>query len=122
VIQQLYSRWPLSDGALTLKNPRTKIMALVVPSHLEPVILERVRSGGYHSPDAVLDLALQLLAWAEGDPVGKRQILRLALQVGIKDSEAGDVFDGEEVIREMRERARGETTPEHLPTDRDRES
>jgi antitoxin ParD1/3/4 len=106
---------------LTLKNPRTSIM-LVVPSHLEPAVLERVRSGVYRSPEAVLERALQLLAWAENDSEGKRQLLRLALQAGIDDSEAGDVFDGEEVIREMRERARGETTPEHLPIHPERES
>jgi len=84
--------------------------------------MERVRSGGYHSPEAVLERALQLLAWAENDAEGKRQLLRLAIQTGIDDSEAGDVFDGEEVIREMRERARGETTPEHLPIHPERES
>jgi predicted transcriptional regulator len=54
--------------------------------------------------------------------VGKRQLLRLAIQAGIDDSEAGDVFDGEDVIREMRERARGETAPEHLPLHPERES
>jgi antitoxin ParD1/3/4 len=117
----MYGRWPLSDGALTLKNPRTSIM-LVVPSHLEHAVLERVRSEVYRSPEAVLERALQLLAWAENDPEGKRQLLRLELQAGIDDSEAGDVFDGEEVIREMRERARGETPPEHLPIHPERES
>jgi predicted transcriptional regulator len=83
-------------------------MALAVPSHLEPAILERVRSGVYRSPEEVLELAVQLLAWAEDDPVGKRQLLKLAMKAGSNDAEAGDVFDGEDVIREMWERASGD--------------
>jgi hypothetical protein len=83
-------------------------MALAVPPHLESLVLERVRSGVYRSPEAVLELAVQLLVWAERDPVGKRQLLRLSIQGGIDDAEAGDVIDGEEVARRMRARARGE--------------
>ena len=83
-------------------------MPLEVPPQVETIIQERVRSGVYRSPEEVLELAVQLLVWAEGDPVGKRQLLRLAIQAGIDDAEAGDVFDGVDVIREMRERARGQ--------------
>jgi putative addiction module CopG family antidote len=83
-------------------------MALAVPPHLESLVLERVRSGVYPSAEEVLELALRLLVWAEGDPAGKRQILRLAIQAGIEDSEAGNVVPGDEVARRMRKRVRGE--------------
>ena len=89
-------------------------MSLEVPPHLESAILERVRSGTYRSAEEALELAVRLLAWAEDDPVGKRQLLRLAIRKGIDDSEAGDVIDGDEVAREMRALARGER-PEDLP-------
>jgi len=83
-------------------------MSLEIDPSLEAVILERVRSGIYRSADEALWLAVHLLVWAEGDPAGKLQLLRLATQAGIDDSEAGDVIRGDEVARRMRERARGD--------------
>ena len=64
-------------------------MVLDVSLEYEEAVLERVRSGLYASTDGVLTWALMLLEWAESDPVGKRQLQRLAaIAAGLGDSEA----------------------------------
>jgi predicted transcriptional regulator len=78
-----------------------------VPPEVEAAVLERVRSGVYHTADQVLTLAIQMLTWAENDPAAKRQLLKFALAAGIADADAGRTISGEEVIEEMRARARG---------------
>jgi len=68
-----------------------------VPPAVAAAVLERVRSGIYCDADEVLTIALQLLAWAENEPVGKRQLLHFAVAAEIADSDAGLTSSGEEV-------------------------
>jgi hypothetical protein len=74
-----------------------RAMVAAVSPAVEEAVLERVRSGMYRSSEEVFTLALQLLEWAEGDPIGKRQLLRLAMDAGFDDSEAGRTVSGEDV-------------------------
>lgn len=57
-------------------------MKLAVSAEVEEAVLSRVRSGVYGSPEEVLTLALALLEWAEGDPVGRRHLARLRTGAG----------------------------------------
>jgi len=69
-----------------------------VPPEVASAVLERVRSGLYRDTDEVLTLAMQLMTWAEGNPTGKRQLLKFAMEAGIADAK------GQEVVERMRAR------------------
>lgn len=83
-------------------------MTLEVPADLEAAIEERVRAGLYRAPDEVIRAALRLLAWAENDPAGKRELVRLANQAAVEGAERGDDIPGDELARWMRDHVRGE--------------
>ncbi len=83
-------------------------MPLDVSPEIEAAVLERVRKEFYHSPEDLLATALHILTWAQNHPDGKREVLRYKLQAGIDDAEAGNLFDADEVLRELKNRRRGE--------------
>jgi len=83
-------------------------MSLDVSPEIEAAVLERVRAGVYRSADEVLRAALHILGWAEGHPEGKRELLRHAVKAGADDAERGDLIEGDEIMRRMRERAQGD--------------
>ena len=77
-----------------------RVLPVAVSPEIEEAVLERVRSGHYRSIDHVLTVALRLLAWAETDPVGKAELVRLAAAhagAGDSEAEAGTAVSGEGV-------------------------
>lgn len=64
-----------------------------------------VNSGRYASADAVIKRSLQVLEYHDRIFVETIGQLQEKLREGIDDLEAGRVFDGEEVFREIRSRS-----------------
>lgn len=56
----------------------------------------------------MVSLAMQALDWAENDPVGKRQLLKFAIEAGAADAEAGRLLPAEVVFQRVRECAHEE--------------
>jgi Arc/MetJ-type ribon-helix-helix transcriptional regulator len=86
----------------------TDLTVLVVTREVANAVLEHAASGAYNSPDEVVGTALHALQWAENNPEGQRHLLRLALQAGDADSEAGRLIPADAVFARARERARGD--------------
>jgi antitoxin ParD1/3/4 len=81
-------------------------MNLSLRPELERFINSAVKLGRYSSAEEVVSAALQLLQEREMERTARLEDLRKEIAVGIADSDRGDVFDGEEVIRELREEIR----------------
>ena len=79
---------------------------LSLTAELEGFINSAVKRGRYSSAEEVVSAALQLLQEREMERAMRLEELRKEIAVGIADSDRGDVFDGEEVIRELREEIR----------------
>jgi len=77
-----------------------------VPPEVASAVLGRVRSGSYRDADEVLTRAMQLMTWAEGNPIGQRQLLKFAVDADIADAKAGRRVPGEEVVAHRRARTR----------------
>ena len=82
------------------------MMNLSLRPELERFINSAVKRGRYSSAEEVVSAALQLLQERELERTARLEDLRKEIAVGIADSDRGDVFDGEEVIRELREEIR----------------
>lgn len=85
-------------------------MNLSLRPELERFINSAVKRGRYSSAEEVVSAALQLLQEREMERMARLEDLRKEIAVGIADSDRGDVFDGEEVIRELREEIRRSLT------------
>ncbi len=71
---------------------------------LEQFVQEKVKSGRYQSASEVIREAWHLLE--EQDKIRQMRIekLRSQIAIAIEQSERGEVFDGEEVARELLEK------------------
>ncbi|NEP60140.1 MAG: type II toxin-antitoxin system ParD family antitoxin [Symploca sp. SIO2G7] len=78
-------------------------MNVSLTPELEQFVQEKVKSGRYQSASEVIREALRLLE--EQDKILQMQIekLRSQIAIGIEQGNQGEVFDGEEVVREMLE-------------------
>lgn len=81
-------------------------MNISLTPELERFIDLTVKRGRYASANEVVCTALQLLQSREMERSLRLEELRKEIAIGIADSDRGDVFDGEEVIRELREEIR----------------
>ena len=79
------------------------MMNISLTPELERFVNSTVKRGRYSSPNEVVRAALQLLQEREIERTARLEELKKEIAVGIADSDRGDVFDGEEVIRELRE-------------------
>ena len=78
-------------------------MNISLTPELEQFIESTVKQGRYSSASEVVSAALQLLEELEMKRLVRLEELRKEIAIGIEQSDRGDVFDGEEVLRELRE-------------------
>ncbi|MGK7874301.1 MAG: type II toxin-antitoxin system ParD family antitoxin [Xenococcaceae cyanobacterium] len=78
-------------------------MNVSLTPELEEFVQEKVKSGRYQSASEVISEALRL--FEEQSKIRQMQIekLRAEVAIGIEQAERGEVFDGEEVVRELLE-------------------
>ncbi|MBO1350520.1 MAG: type II toxin-antitoxin system ParD family antitoxin [Hormoscilla sp. GUM202] len=78
-------------------------MNVLLTSELEEFVQEKVNTGKYQSASEVIIVALRLLE--QQDRIRQMQIdkLRAEIAIGIEQGDRGEVFDGEEVVRELLE-------------------
>lgn len=81
-------------------------MNISLTPELEQFVESTVKSGRYPSPTEVVIAALRLLEEREMERLVRLEELRKEIAIGIEHSDRGDVFDGEEVIGELREEIR----------------
>jgi antitoxin ParD1/3/4 len=79
-------------------------MSLSIPPEFERAVRERVESGAYASADDVFAACLIALADWEHVQRAKYEKLRAEIQVGIDQADRGQLVDGREALRRIRER------------------
>ena len=78
-------------------------MNISLTPELEQFVQSTVNNGRYSSASEVVWAALRLLEQREMERLVRLEELRKEITIGIEASERGEVFDGEEVLRELRE-------------------
>jgi antitoxin ParD1/3/4 len=78
-------------------------MNISLTPELEQFIESAINRGRYSSTSELIRAALRLLEKREMESELRLEELRKEIAVGIEHSDRGDVFDGEEVLRELRE-------------------
>lgn len=68
----------------------------------EQFVQSTLNRGRYSSASDVVRAALKLLEEREIERLQRLEELRKEIAIGIEHSDRGDVFDGEEVLRELR--------------------
>ncbi|MEQ8542215.1 MAG: type II toxin-antitoxin system ParD family antitoxin [Coleofasciculus sp. D1-CHI-01] len=81
-------------------------MNISLTPELEQFIDSTVKKGRYSSPSEVIQAALRLLEEREMERLLRLEELRKEIAIGIEHSDQGDIFDGEEVIKELRQEIR----------------
>ncbi len=78
-------------------------MTIVLSAELERLIEEKVKSGMYSSPEAMVSTAIARLLENEEDfAPGELESL---VKIGTDELDRGDVFNGKEVFDEMRRKS-----------------
>lgn len=78
-------------------------MNVSLTPELEQLVHEKVQSGRYLSASEVVREALRLLEERDRLREVRLEALREKIAVGIEQGDKGEVIDGEEVFRELRE-------------------
>ena len=78
-------------------------MNISLTPELEQFVQSTVNNGRYSSASEVVWAALRLLEQREIQRLVRLEELRKEIMIGIEASDRGEVFDGEEVLRELRE-------------------
>ena len=78
-------------------------MNVSLTPELEQLVHEKVKSGRYLSASEVVREALRLLEERDRIREARLEALRGEIAVGIEQGDKGEVIDGEEVFRELRE-------------------
>jgi antitoxin ParD1/3/4 len=81
-------------------------MNISLTPELEQFVQSTVNNGRYSSASEVVWAALRLLEQREMERLVRLEELRKEIMIGIEASDRGEVFDGEEVLRELREEIR----------------
>lgn len=84
---------------------RTSLNVSLTPE-LERFVTSRVESGRYQSASEVVREGLRLLEDRELSRQTTLADLRREIAVGLEQADRGELFDGEEVFRELEERLR----------------
>ena len=84
-------------------NRWLNIMNISLTPELEQFVQSTVNNGRYSSASEVVWAALRLLEQREMERLVRLEELRKEIMIGIEASDRGEVFDGEEVLRELRE-------------------
>jgi Arc/MetJ-type ribon-helix-helix transcriptional regulator len=78
-------------------------MTIVLNKELEKLVQEKVKSGAYASPEAMISTAIARLLESESEfAPGELDDL---VKVGTDDLDRGDTFDGKQVFDEIREKS-----------------
>ena len=80
-----------------------KHMNIQLTPELEQFVQSTVYSGRYSDASEVVRTALRLLEEREMERLVRLEELRKEIAIGIACSDRGEVFDGEEVLRELRQ-------------------
>ena len=78
-------------------------MNISLTPELEQFVQSTVNNGRYSSASEVVWAALRLLEQREIERLVRLEELRKEIMIGIEASDRGEVFDGKEVLRELRE-------------------
>ncbi|MBO1350703.1 MAG: type II toxin-antitoxin system ParD family antitoxin [Hormoscilla sp. GUM202] len=78
-------------------------MNIYLTPELEQFVQSTVHSGRYSDASEVVRTALRLLEEREMERLVRLEELRKEIAIGIECSDRGEVFDGEEVLRELRQ-------------------
>jgi len=78
-------------------------MNVSLTPELEQFVQSTVKSGRYSSASEVIRTALRLLEEREIEQLVRLEELRKEILMGIEHSDRGDVFDSEDVLRELRQ-------------------
>ncbi len=78
-------------------------MNVSLTPELEQLVHEKVKSGRYLSASEVVREALRLLEERDRIREARLEALRGEIAIGIEQGDKGEVIDGEEVFRELRE-------------------
>ncbi|MEB3279256.1 MAG: type II toxin-antitoxin system ParD family antitoxin [Lyngbya sp.] len=78
-------------------------MNISLTPELEQFVRSTVKSGRYSSASEVIEAALRLLEEREMERLVRLEELRKEIRIGIEASDRREVFDGEEVLKELRE-------------------
>jgi len=76
-------------------------MSFPLPPEFERAVLDRVRSGQFASPEAVLAAMVELLEDAEAEYDTKLEALRREIDLGIESAETEPLIPGEEVVARL---------------------
>lgn len=79
-------------------------MNISLSPELEAIVNNKVKSGQYNSASEVVRDGIRLLQQQDEMRKKKLEALRIEIQKGIDDLEAGRFVDGAEVMAEMRDR------------------
>lgn len=79
-------------------------MNISLSPELEAIVNDKVKSGQYNSASEVIREGIRLLQQHDEMREKKLEALRIEIQKGIDDLEAGRFRDGAEVMAEMRAR------------------
>lgn len=81
-------------------------MNVSLTPELEKFVQEKLQSGRYSSALEVIQEALRLLEERDRIDKGRLEELKQKIAEGLEASERGEVFDGETVFAELREKNR----------------
>lgn len=79
-------------------------LSISLTPDLERFVESRVASGRYRSVSEVVREGLRLLEESEQGRQNAARNLRQEIKVGLEQAERGELYDGEEVFRELEER------------------
>lgn len=79
-------------------------MGITIPIELEERIRSLTQEAGFESTTELLAKALDLMEATVALERGDVEELRRQIQIGIDSAERGEVFDGEEVMADIRRR------------------
>lgn len=76
-------------------------MNIILKPEMEQFIKEQLRNGRYFSVSEVVEEALQLLEAQQQIHQMTMDKIRQQVAIGIEQADKGEVFDGQEVIKEL---------------------
>lgn len=79
-------------------------MNITLPPGLEKFVKRKVASGKYRSASEVIGEALRIMGEVEKERKLELEELRREVQIGIDAADRGELYDADEVIRELREK------------------
>jgi len=81
-------------------------MTITLTADLEKFVAEQLKSGSFQSAEDVIAQSLGMLRAQEHFIQSNRAELREKIEVGLKEIRDGDVIDGKESIRQIRQKLR----------------